>query len=148
MFARSRLKTVAAFAPPALPGFIAMPTAIPNQPLVCRSPFHSRPAYSLPVQPGTKNWLAAWLAFVHAVLLDAVCDPGVVSKCSSLAPLHLLPAASTTASAHPNSEHNGANYQIQRLTLHLAASVQLRASPNDLSRRVSVAGSFDCQPGS
>ena len=53
--------------------------------------------------------------------------------CSSLSPLLLLPAASTKASAHSHSEHNGANYQIQRLTLHLAAFVQLRASPATLA---------------
>src|SRR6266850_4019460 len=40
MFVHPRLKTVAVFTPPALPGFFAMPTAIPNQTLFCRSPFH------------------------------------------------------------------------------------------------------------
>jgi len=148
MFVRSRAKTVAVFTPPALPGFYAMPTAIPNQTLFCRSPFHGCPAYSVSFQPVTKNCLAAWLASVHCVLLDAVWDPGVVSKYSSVASLLLLPASSTKALAHSNSEDNGANYQIQRLTLHLAASVQLRVSPSVLSRRVSASDSFDCQSGS
>jgi len=31
MFARSRLQAVAAFTPPALPGFFAIPAAIPGQ---------------------------------------------------------------------------------------------------------------------
>jgi len=72
MFARSRLKAVTVFAPPALPGFCAIPTAIPNQPLFCLSPFHGCAAYSLSPQSDLKNWLAAWLTFVHPVLLDAV----------------------------------------------------------------------------
>jgi hypothetical protein len=133
MFVRSRLKTVAVFTPPALPGFLAMPTAIPNQTLFCRSPFHGCGGILGDCSALTKNCLAAWFASVHRVLLDAVCDPGMVSKYSSLAPLLLLPAASTIALAHPNFEHNGANYQIQRLTLHLAASAQLRVSPATLA---------------
>ena len=32
-------------------------------------------------------------------------------------------------SARPNLHDNGAHYQIQRLTLHLAAAAQLRVSP-------------------
>jgi hypothetical protein len=55
-----------------------------------------------------------------------------------VASLPLLPASFTTASARPNLLYNGADYQIQRLTLHLAASVQLRVSPARLSRRVSA----------
>jgi len=57
----------------------------------------------------------------------------MVSKYSSLAPLLLLPASSTKALAPSDSELNGANYQIQRLTLHLAASVQLHVSPVTLA---------------
>ena len=72
------------------------------------------------------------------MLLDAVCDPGAVGWYSSLASLPLLPASFTTASARPNLPYNGADYQIQRLTLHLAASVQLHVSPTHLSRRVSA----------
>jgi hypothetical protein len=52
---------------------------------------------------------------------------------SSLASLPLLPASFTRASARPNLLYNGAHYQIQRLTLHLAASVQLRVSPATLA---------------
>lgn len=134
MFVRSRLKTVAVFTPPALPGFSAMPTAIPNQTLFFL-PFSLSRLFGIlgDCSALTKNCLAAWLAPVHGVLLDAVCDPGMVSKYSSLAPLLLLPASSTIALAHPNFEHNGANYQIQRLTLHLAASAQLRVSPATLA---------------
>lgn len=123
MFARSRLKTVAVFTPPALPGFIAIPTAIPNQTLFYRSPCTVVRYTRCAVQSLTKNCLAAWFTSVHCVLLDAVCDPGAVSKYSSLAPLLLLPASSPRSLARPNSEHNGAHYQIQRLTLHLAAFV-------------------------
>lgn len=123
MFVRSRLKTVAVFTPPALPGFLAMPTAIPDQTLFCRSSCtvvrHTRCA----VQSLTKNCLAAWLASAHRVLLDAVWDPGCGQHVLVSSDLLLLPASSTKSSAHPNSEHNGANYQIQRLTLHLAAFV-------------------------
>ena len=90
---------------------------------------HTRWAFSSAPRIG----LAAWLASAHSVLLDAVSDPGVVGSCSSLTQLPLLPASSTRSSAHPNLEPNGANYQIQRLTLHLAASVQLHASPATLA---------------
>jgi hypothetical protein len=72
MFVRSRLKTVAVFTPPALPDFIAIPTAIPNQTLFCRSPFYSCSTYSVCFSRFTKNRLAAWLASAHGVLLDAV----------------------------------------------------------------------------
>src|SRR6267142_3600914 len=41
MFVHPRLKTVAVFTPPALPGFFVIPTAIPNQTLFCRTPSHS-----------------------------------------------------------------------------------------------------------
>jgi hypothetical protein len=95
-------------------------------------------AYSALSQPGAKNRLTAWLIPVHNVLLDAVCDPGAVGKYSSVTSLPLLPASFTTALARPNLLYNGANYQIQRLTLHLAAFVQLRVSPARLSRRVSA----------
>ena len=67
------------------------------------------------------------------MLLDAVCDPDAVGKHSSLACLPLLPAAFSRALARTNLLYNGANYQIQRLTLHLAASVQLRVSPAPLA---------------
>ena len=67
------------------------------------------------------------------MLLDAVCDPDAVGKYSSLACLPLLPAAFSRALARTNLLYNGANYQIQRLTLHLAASVQLRVSPAPLA---------------
>jgi hypothetical protein len=133
MFVRSRLKTVAVFTPPALPGFFAKPTAIPNQTLFCRSPFHGCSPYSVTVQRSPRIvWPPGSLQFmVCCSMLSAT--PGVVSKYSSLAPLLLLPASSTIALAHPNFEHNGANYQIQRLTLHLAASAQLRVSPATLA---------------
>ena len=133
MFVHPRLKTVAVFTPPALPSFFAMPTAIPNQTLFCRPSSYSCLAYSARFQPLAKNCLAAWLAPAHCVLLDAVCDPGVVGRYSSLVPLPLLPASSTKSSAHSNPENNGANYQIQRLTLHLAASVPLHVSPVTLA---------------
>jgi len=133
MFVRPRLKTVAVFTPPALPGFPAIPTAIPNQTLVCRSPCtvvrHTRAAVQ---SPPRIVWPPGLLLFTLCCsMLSAT--PGVVCKYSSLAPLQLLPASSTKALAHPNSEHNGANYQIQRLTLHLAAFVQLRVSPTLLA---------------
>src|SRR5262249_21315372 len=102
MFVHPRSKTVAAFTRLALPSFIAIPTAIPSQTLFCRSSFLGCSTYSVLVQSCTKNYLAAWLTSVHRVLLDAVCDPGVVSKYSSLARLLLLPASSTMASAHSN----------------------------------------------
>ena len=90
-------------------------------------------AYSTRFQHRAKVCLAAWFVPTHRVLLDAVCDPGAVSKYSSLAPLLLLPAAFSRALARTNLLYNGAYYQIQRLTLHLAASVQLRASPVTLA---------------
>jgi hypothetical protein len=102
MFVHPRLKTVAAFTPPALPGFFAIPTAIPNQTLFCRPSSYSGLAYSALLQPHAKNRLVAWLASIHSVLLDAVCDPGAIDKYSSLASLPLLPASFTTASARPN----------------------------------------------
>ena len=67
------------------------------------------------------------------MLLDAVCDPGAVGKYSSVTSLPLLPASFTTALARPNLLYNGANYQIQRLTLHLSASAQLHVSPATLA---------------
>jgi len=60
MFVHPRLKTVAAFTPPALPGFFAIPTAIPNQTLFCRPSSYSGLAYSALLQPHTKNRLVAW----------------------------------------------------------------------------------------
>src|SRR5690242_13984961 len=123
MFVHSRLKAVAVFTPPALPGFFAIPTAIPARlsfaVLLFTVVRHTQWRFSR----SPKNCLTAWLAPVHCVLLDAVCDPGMVSKFSSLATLLLLPASSPRALAHPDSEHNGANYQIQRLTLRLATFV-------------------------
>src|SRR6267143_470666 len=133
MFVHPRLKTVAVFTPPALPGFFAIPTAIPNQTFFCRTPSYGCSGILGLFQPNTKNCLAAWFASAHSVLLDAVCDPGAVGKHSSLTFLPLLPASFTRASARPNLLYNGAYYQIQRLTLHLAASVQLRASPVSLA---------------
>jgi hypothetical protein len=87
----------------------------------------------VPFQLHTKNCLAAWFVPTHRVLLDAVCDPDAVSKYLSLASLLLLPAAFSKALARTNLLYNGADYQIQRLTLHLAASVQLRVSPAPLA---------------
>jgi hypothetical protein len=133
MFVHPRLKTVTVFTQPALPGFFVIPTVIPNQTLLWCTPSHGCAPYSLRFQPRSKNCLAAWFAPAHRVLLDAVCDPGVVNKCSSLTPLLLLPASFSRALAHPNLLYNGAYYQIQRLTLHLAASVQLRVSPASLA---------------
>ncbi len=48
MFVHPRPKAVAAFTPPALPGFIAIPTSIPDHPSFCFPPFHCRFAYSGP----------------------------------------------------------------------------------------------------
>src|SRR5436853_5356083 len=102
MFVHPRLKTVAAFTPPALPGFFAIPTAIPNQTLFSRPSSYSGLAYSALLQPHAKNRLVAWLASIHSVLLDAVCDPRGGRQALVLASLPLLPASFTTASARPN----------------------------------------------
>ncbi len=133
MFVHPRLKTVAVFTPPALPGFFAIPTAIPNQTFVCRTPFHGCSGILDALSSAPRIVWPPGLFQLIVCALDAVCDPEVVSKYSSLAPLLLLPASSTRSLAHPNFEHNGANYQIQRLTLHLAASAQLRVSPVTLA---------------
>ena len=138
MFVHPRVKTVAAFAPRHYPASSLFRPPIPSQTLFCRPPSYSCATYSALSQLDAKNRMAAWLVPVHNVLLDAVCDPGTVGKYSSFAHLLLLPASFTTALARPNLLYNGANYQIQRLTLHLAASVQLHVSPAHLSRRVSA----------
>ena len=54
------------------------------------------------------------------------------------------------ALAHPDSEHNGAYYQIQRFTLHLSAFVQLRVPPASWSRqccRLAAVTHFDEHTG-
>ena len=133
MFVHPRLNTVAVFTPSALPDFFARPTAIPYQLSFVALLLTVVAAYSVPFQPQAKNCLAAWFVPTHRVLLDAVCDPDAVSKYLSLASLLLLPASFSKALARTNLLYNGADYQIQRLTLHLAASVQLRVSPAPLA---------------
>src|SRR3970282_1743132 len=103
MFVHSRARTVEAFTPPALPGFIAIPASIPDHPSFCRPPCHRRIFILGTVQSGAKTGWPAWFVQVHNVLLDAVCDPGAVGNPSSLARLPLLPASITTSLARPNS---------------------------------------------
>ena len=133
MFVLPRLITVAVFTPPALPGFTAIPTAIPSQTVFCRPPGYGWANILGAISAPPKNRLTAWFVSVHSVLLDAVCDPEAGDKRSSLARLPLLPATTTMVSARPNVHDNGAHYQIQRLTLHLAAVAQLRVSPTALA---------------
>lgn len=126
MFARSRVSTVRAFTPPALPGFTAIPALIPVQ-----SPFGSLPVTvachtrSLTLEP--RAYWPAWLILGHHVLLDAVCDPGTESSTRLSAP---LPVACGPRESLSRSHlfHFGANYRIQRLTLHLTTFPQLHAS--------------------
>lgn len=87
MFVHPRLKTVAVFTPPALPGFFAIPTTIPGQTFFCQPPFDSCTGILDALQPRPKNCLTAWFISVHYVLLDAVCDPEAGDKHSSLARL-------------------------------------------------------------
>src|SRR6266496_778334 len=116
MFVHPRLKTVAVFTPPALPGFFAIPTTIPNQTLFCRTPFH-----------GCGVILGSLSASSQELSGRLVCSCSLCAARCCLRPrggrLALVAGvpASVACGLHksfgpPKSLYNGANYQIQRLT--------------------------------
>jgi len=77
MFVLSLTTAVEAFAPPALPDFVAIPASIP----VTRHLLSSLPRLLLHTHPGSnvarsRAEVTAWLIPCHNVLLDAVSDPG------------------------------------------------------------------------
>src|SRR5688500_15216140 len=55
MFVHPRLTTVTVFTPPALPGFFAIPTAIPSLTVFCRPPSYSWTCFLGAVQAVAKN---------------------------------------------------------------------------------------------
>jgi hypothetical protein len=68
---------VAAFTPPALPGFLVIPAAIPWPPVLLPLSISLLWGILGVVQFATKTGGPAWFVQIHIVLLDAVCDPGV-----------------------------------------------------------------------
>ena len=94
--------SVKTFAPPALPGFFAIPVFIPDPwPFVwlpVTVAIHTRPLSDL----GAKNLPgSAWLVVDPNVLLDAVGDPGAEGLLSVVASL-LLSAGVAKPSTSPN----------------------------------------------
>ena len=75
--------------------------------------------YSVRSESEPRACWPAWLTLSHNVLLDAVYDPGMES---STRPPALLPVACGSRESLSLSHlfHFGANYRIQRPTLHLA----------------------------
>jgi|SRR5580704_11612073 hypothetical protein len=132
MFVRSRLKTVAAFAPPALPGFFA-PGLHPRSGSFAVLLFKVGPAYSAPLSPSAKNLSDQPGSFTFTLccsMLSATPERGVQRLSYRAVPFRLRPSQRFW----PAQIHHdfGANYQIQRLTLHLATSAQLRVSQSAL----------------
>src|SRR5437773_8411892 len=127
MFARLRSKTVEAFTPSALPDFSAIPASIPSHPSSVSPPFHSWSVILGAFQISSPRTLVA-ASFVHAHLCCSMPsatpeqDQSLVSTATAL-----LPASQAIASACSTAGFRGF-FRIQRLTLHLATSPQLRGS--------------------
>ena len=132
MFVHSRSKAVEAFTPPALPGFSAIPASIPSHPSFAALRFtvvrHTRQC-STPA----KNLMASLvrscsLCVARCCLRPRSGKPSLVSSAMAF-----VACVYHKGIGPPEFHHdNGANYQIQRLTLHLATSAQLRVSPPSL----------------
>ena len=107
---------MAAFTPPALPGFFAIPAPIPVHPPFADLPFtvalHTR------VSPEPRAVWPAWFIHIHHVLLDAVCDPGSGGLSLVLAHASLWLAAHEMASDCPTSFISGltTGFSVLRFT--------------------------------
>ncbi len=129
MFARLRSKTVEAFTPSALPDFSAIPASIPSHPSFVSPPFHSWSVILGQVQIFlAKNVSGRLVRPCSPWLLDAVCDPGAGVSRSSLNATPSFACVSSHRIGSALLRVFEAYYRIQRLTLHLATSPQLRGS--------------------
>ena len=138
MFVHPRLKTVTVFTPPALPGFIAIPTAIPNQTSFCRPPSYCCLAYSALFQSFSQESSGRLACPTSPCAARCCLRPRSGRQALVFSALASVACVLSKRLGPPFFSHNGAYYQIQRLTLHLAASAQLRVSPASLARRVSA----------
>ena len=107
-----------AFTPSALPDFFVKPASIPTPVIFCLAPVALLRHTHRLSDSASKNSQCAWFVLCHTLLLDAVCDPGVgtVSRPSEPTPIACIHSQGL---GQPNLSF-GANYRIQRLTLHLA----------------------------
>ena len=128
MFARLRSKTVEAFTPSALPDFSAIPASIPSHPSFVSPPFHSWSVILVQVIFLAKNVSGRLVRPCSPLLLDAVCDPGAEVSRSSLNATPSFACVSSHRIGSALLRVFEAYYRIQRLTLHLATSPQLRGS--------------------
>ena len=137
MFVRPRPKTVKAFTPPALPGFFAIPAFIPVHSSFCNPPFQRWFAYSTSFSSMPRpSGLPGSFTFTMCCSMLSVTPERKAITCHWRRGPCCLRLYQQNRPAQICHDF-GADYQIQRLTLHLATFVQLRASPLVFRSRVS-----------
>ena len=118
----------------------------PRSPVLCRPPTQGRNGILAPLDKNMHD-PPGYLSFIVSCSAPSA-TPGTEGVSRLLRPSLFGLRIFKHHRPFPFSVTFGANYRIQRLTLHLAISASLLASLLGLRCRVSVSGSFDCQPGS